>query len=186
MKRETKHLSSGGTVDIFDDVYTYGEMVKFMLFFQNSLFKLSAKASLLNDHDSIKNWVSRYSNEDVENLGIFNNSNFHSINETIRDRKFVRAWVNCFTPCSIVWYHTDYGKNYNAKTFLYYCNTEWRKDQGGETLLYNDNMNPEIIIEYKPNRVIIYDSHIPHKPLQHIAGNTPYRFTFVATFKYDE
>ena len=184
MKHDTKKLSSGQTVDIFDDMYDFDEIVKFAVFFQNSFFKLEGKATpLLEETYYPPTWKSIYSPSDIDNLGIFNNPNIRSINEIIGDRKFVTAWVNCFTPCSIAYYHTDSLKIDNGKTFLYYGNTEWRREQGGETMLYNSQMNPEIVIEYKPNRVVVYDSDIPHKPLQHLPASTPYRFTFISLFK---
>jgi len=186
MKRETKHLSSGGTVDIFDDVFSYSEMVKFARIFEKSHYTLTGRATSIFDQQSDPhNWQSAYNDKDIKFLGIFDSINFKPIECIIGDKKISKSWVNCFTPSSYTSYHCDSTQKNTSKSFLYYANTEWKKGQGGETLLYNNILEPEIIIEYKPNRVLLFDSEIPHKPLQHLSSNlsNPYRFTFVTIFK---
>jgi hypothetical protein len=51
--------------------------------------------------------------------------------------------------------HKDSNED-NAITVLYYLNTEWKKEWGGETIVGDKT------VEYKPNRALIYNSSIIH------------------------
>ena len=54
--------------------------------------------------------------------------------------------------------HTDDGDY----TFLYYPNPIWEMDWGGHLIFSEDNKEPTKIVGYKPNRAIMFPSHITH------------------------
>jgi hypothetical protein len=62
-------------------------------------------------------------------------------------------------------------------------NTRWDRNWGGETLFANDEGECEIAVEYKPGRVVLFDSLIPHKPSPVSMQADEFRFTFVIVMK---
>jgi len=182
MKRETRYLSTGETVDIFDDVFEYDSMYSFQEFFQISNYSLTARPTSLLEHQSCCNFQSIYSSDDIDKLGIFKNINQTEINEILNGRRCFAAWVLVTSELSRHFFHKDQGKRLDGKTFLYYGNVEWNREWGGETIICNNKVEPEIIIQCKPNRVVIFDSELPHKPVPISPMATTYRFTFVAQF----
>lgn len=185
MKHERKILSTGEIIDIFDDVFEYHEMVSFQNFIQRSYFRLrSAATDFVEQKDYTINWQSFYDNDDLKKLGLFDSKNFEEIKTFLNEKEPVRSWVNCLVTSSIASCHVDEPKKQSAKSLIYYSNLKWEKELGGETLFYNSKSSPEFIVEYVPNRIVVYDSHIPHKPLQHVSfsSSSQYRFTFIAIF----
>ena len=74
------------------------------------------------------------------------------------------CWSLVSSPLSTYYYHTDSLEDSDEVTVLYYVNTRWDKNWGGETLFSNDLGECEIAVEYKPGRIVIFDSAIEHKP----------------------
>ena len=184
MNHQAKLLSTGQVIDIFDDVFSFKEMSEFYIFIQSSYYKLGSRATEFVDTTGYTtNWQSQYNPDDINKLGFFNNPKLQPMSSVIGNRERLVSWVNCFIPSTYVAPHCDAIGMTGVKTFMYYVNTEWKKEQGGETLFYNSNMDPEVIVEFKPNRIVIFDSETPHKPLQHFHSPYPYRFTFVSVFK---
>ena len=68
------------------------------------------------------------------------------------------------------------------KTLLYYLNSRWDRNWGGETLFANNNGECELAVEYKPGRVVIFDGSIEHKPSAISMNADEYRFIFVIQF----
>tara|TARA_R110000823_G_scaffold204830_2_gene335836 strand:- start:1263 stop:1850 length:588 start_codon:yes stop_codon:yes gene_type:complete len=93
----------------------------------------------------------------------------------------INSQVNVSDHSTVDMVHSD-SWNLNEKyTVLYYANSEWDKDYGGETLFY-DAINLEIVAAIKPipGRFVVFDSAIPHsaRPPQ---MNCPYKRYTVAT-----
>jgi len=76
----------------------------------------------------------------------------------IRQLKLYRMYINCFAPSENPYFHTD---GENGITFLYYPNTEWNLNDGGETqFLIDDNIYGIIPL---PNRLVMFPANIWHK-----------------------
>ena len=84
--------------------------------------------------------------------------------------------INCFAPSENPYFHPDFDQK-GCITFIYYPNTEWDMDWGGETQLLIDGEIRGIIP--KPNRMAYFDSTIWHKA-------TPFRdnYRFTVAIKY--
>ena len=65
---------------------------------------------------------------------------------------------------------------------LYYPNTRWQKEWGGETMFYDSKSNELIYAsEYKSNRILLFDGTIPHCVRPPTYKSDQFRFT-IATF----
>tara|TARA_B100002019_G_scaffold289549_1_gene305401 strand:+ start:1666 stop:2166 length:501 start_codon:yes stop_codon:yes gene_type:complete len=87
-----------------------------------------------------------------------------------------RMYVNCFAPSENPYFHTD-GKEGDL-TFLYYPNTEWEVDDGGETQIYVG----DIIQGYPPipNRMVLFDASLLHRAT---CFRDKYRFTIAVKYQ---
>ena len=78
--------------------------------------------------------------------------------------------------------HVDSSRK-GDKTLLYYMNREWKHEWGGETILLGDDAQEiEFCTPYKPGRIIIFDSTIPHAARQQSFAAPLYRFTLAIKF----
>ena len=80
-----------------------------------------------------------------------------------------RMYVNCFAPLEKPYFHTDGEKGI---TFLYYANSDWQLDDGGETQIIVENEIKGILPI--PNRLVGFDAHLVHKAT---AFRNKHRFT---------
>lgn len=73
-------------------------------------------------------------------------------------------------------FHRDCAKEdaLNSISFLYYIGSD---DSNGDLIIYNDDREPIEKIEFKKNRMILFDGHIPHSA--NGPDNTSLRMSFV-------
>lgn len=83
-----------------------------------------------------------------------------------------RAYVNCSTYGDGYYMHRDCPVHEDHVTALYYANLEWQPDWGGETIYYNDEEEPEIIVMPRPGRLVIARGAALHR------GNVPTRVCY--------
>ena len=92
------------------------------------------------------------------------------------------AYINCGIHSESPDVHVDSSRK-GDKTLLYYMNREWKHEWGGETILLGDDAQEiEYITPYKPGRIIIFDSTIPHSARQQSFAAPMYRFTLAIKF----
>jgi len=169
---------------IFDNVYQSHYTQKFYNFIINSYFQINLNDSDSNDYDNTKLFGSKYSKEDLEQMGIIEHLPEHikkQFNISLENND--RGLVNAITSSGVYHPHDDAGNG--AKwSFLYYANMKWDLEWGGDTLFLNDDRQTiNNVVQCKPNRVVIFDATIPHliRPTTNIAP--PYRFSINMTFK---
>ena len=93
-----------------------------------------------------------------------------------------KAYVNCGIHSESPYVHVDSSRK-GDKTLLYYMNREWKHEWGGETILLGDDAAEiEYCCPYKPGRIIIFDSTIPHSARQQSFAAPMYRFTLAIKF----
>jgi len=95
------------------------------------------------------------------------------------DSILVRAYINGYTYGTDGYAHLDdpwineqYGKDTLSETCIFYLNEEWHHDWGGETVVFNDDLEIESAVLPKPNRLFIFDSNKLHaaRPLSRICN----------------
>jgi len=94
----------------------------------------------------------------------------------ISQMKLYRMYVNCFAPSENPYFHTD---GETGITLLYYPQTDWNLDDGGETQFYIENN----IYGITPvcNRMVMFDAAVKHR-----ATTFRDRHRFTVAIKYDE
>ena len=180
---KTFKTSTGENIYVYDDVFSWEDAYKFEQIAQTSSFKLNTTtAGAASDTSS---FYRCFLNEhELDKFNIFNTDGAKSLEHHFKDQIWYVSWILSSTYMTKYQFHIDNTKKTNGKSFLYYINTKWDKDWGGETLFANSNGEVEIAVSFKPNRVVIFDSEIVHKPSMITADATPYRYTFVAQFKH--
>lgn len=78
--------------------------------------------------------------------------------ENLQNITIYRMYVNCFAPTEKPYFHTDGDKGI---TFLYYANSDWQLDDGGETQIIMNNEIKGILPI--PNRLVGFDANLVHK-----------------------
>ena len=96
---------------------------------------------------------------------------------------YQRSYINLGTISDSNQIHTDSECRYSqrlstSKTVLYYANTEWKHEYGGQTIFYDPNdISNSYIIDFIPGRLVIFDGEIPHNVLPRSLASPSYRFT---------
>lgn len=99
-----------------------------------------------------------------------------------------KSWINVFNrdnPTNR--YHADahtYDSSYLS--LLYYANSKWDLEWDGGTVFRTDDLSEvEYLSDYKPGRIILFDSSIPHKIYASSYNAHPYRFTLNTLMRID-
>tara|TARA_R110002051_G_C8737119_1_gene498587 strand:- start:1450 stop:1890 length:441 start_codon:yes stop_codon:yes gene_type:complete len=137
--------------------------------------------SNVKNHTSM---ISSYNKDDVGNSKFFDYlpediKNEHSISI---DSMF-NCNINLVTPSDRFHVHVDSGDG-SRVTVLYYPNANWNIEFGGDTLfLDRDGENIEFYSQYKTDRLVAFDSRIPHliRPSTYLAPY--YRISLAMKFK---
>lgn len=181
--------TSGRHLVVYDNVVEMSQARFFKSFVENSIYKLGSVTSehFENNRKNETFFQSPFTLEEIENFGIFPLLQSKLPNYLL-DYKVTCGWVNATFSGNSYRYHTDIDQAQIDKprlltdcivlTVLYYCNIRWNMDDGGETIFCDDNGDPEIAVGFKPSRVIIFDSHIPHKPCFTKSNENDPRFCF--------
>jgi hypothetical protein len=181
MIKKILQTTTGEKIHIYDDVYPAHCFLKFHEFIEKSHYVTGGRSSTIEQglKDNFLQCI--FSEEDLENLSIMNREETKKILLEHNLEKPDRYWGLLSTHMSQYQYHVDNYAERN-KTFLYYANCEWNKNWGGETLFCNNKGELEIAVEFKPNRVVVFDNHIEHKSASLSLISYPYRFIFTAQF----
>ena len=133
MKHETRLLTTGHIVDIFDDVFDYSECNNFNLFCQSTGYYCT-NSSPLAEHNTNGGMASHLNDIDLEYFGFFKSYNIKPIMDKLGDRQRFKSWITLFKYMPDVYYHID-NDELTSKTLLYYCNIVWEPNYGGETII---------------------------------------------------
>ncbi len=178
MKHKKVTTSSGRFIDVYDDVFPPHLSMVHLNFIQNSYFKLGSSSNEVVLWQRSKTFFqSSFSKEDFNNFKFINDE----LLQKLQNYQVERCWAVASSPFSTYYYHCDGDEP--GITVLYYVNSRWNREWGGETLFANDEGECEIAVEYKPNRVVIFDSLIEHKPSSISIEADEFRFVFVIQMK---
>lgn len=174
--------SNGDEIYIFDNVFDAIEIAQFETYASSSLFKriqvhLGSEYSRSNGESFFGSILSE---NDIENCGLFKTKGYKDLSPYFKNMVINRSWILCAESSTKYLYHTD--QNKGCMTLLLYVNTFWHPEWGGETLFCNSQGEPEIAVACKPNRAVIFPSHILHKP-SGISRDSIIRYTWTTTFK---
>jgi len=83
-----------------------------------------------------------------------------------------RVYVNSSSYGDAYFTHRDCDPAQRNVTVLYYGNTRWHSDWGGETIFYNDQHDVELAVMPRPGRFVVSRGAILHR------GGVPSRICF--------
>jgi hypothetical protein len=178
MKHKRVLTSSGRFIDIYDDVFPHYLRERHVTFIQRCNYKLGSRSSSLIWQKDKTNFQFLFSEEDLNKFGFISDE----LLLKLQGHEIASCWSLASSPFSTYYYHPD-ASLLNCVSLLYYVNTRWDRNWGGETLFANDEGECEIAVEYKPGRVVLFDSLIPHKPSPVSMQADEFRFTFVIVMK---
>ena len=176
---KTLTTSNGKKIHIFDDLFTLDKRVYMKVFAQNSIYKTTGKSYQdLWETENGRFLVSHYSPEDLNAFGLYSDPTGRMIPvlELLQGREVSRSWMLFSDLSTRIYYHTDGNVNDDNLSVLYYVNTEWKDEWNGETIFADDYGEAEIAVSFKPGRLVVFDSSIPHKA-SCISTDAPFRFT---------
>lgn len=174
MKHKRMSTTSGRIIDIYDDVFPSYLRSHHIFCAQESRYELGASSSFVQWQNNRTFFRSSYSHDDLNNFRFVNDELFSKL----QNYDVHNCWILASSPLSSYYYHVDTSDE-NMISILYYVNTRWDRNWGGETLFANDDGECEIAVEYKPGRVVIFDSMIEHKPSAISMDADEFRFIFV-------
>lgn len=188
IRKKSLKTSCGKFIDIYDNVFMFREQEFFENFFMDSYYQYKkAASSYSTSHLPTTFLHSRYKEDDVNRLNFFYPENIKKILDSYGELEFSTAWVNLSLPGTYCQKHSDIGSQFGTEqlTIMYYGTTTWQDSFGGETFFYNENGEKEIVVDYIPGRVVIFDSSIPHKPAFSY-GHEVGRYVFVCLMYRDK
>lgn len=181
MIKKTLYTTTGEKIYIYDNVFSSYRIEQFQYFMEYSNYK-TGTSSVLTQQKFPDNFLSCIlSQEDLKRFSFLEMEETKQILLEHNLKYPDRYWFLMSTHMSQYQFHVD-GRNIGDKTLLYYGNGKWDKNWGGETLFCNNKGEIEIAVEFKPNRIVLFDNHIEHKPAPLSLLSYPYRFIFVAQF----
>lgn len=80
--------------------------------------------------------------------------------EVLRDQ---RAYVNSSVYGDAYYTHRDCSAHRNHVTVLYYVDPGWQADWGGETIFYDEDHEPQLVVTPRAGRVVISRGAILHR-----------------------
>ena len=183
MKCES-HIFNGKEIHVFDDVFSFNDRIKFYNFLRNSQYVIIGGGGQTIEDMSSMALQCMFTELDINALGMIQILP-KEINDIFENYKLTRPYSLLVSYLQKSHFHVDNHPNENQKvyTLLYYANLTWQNDWGGETVFLNKNADEVIYTSlYKPGRIIIFDSTIPHKPCTQTFNAPQFRFTFVTNY----
>ena len=179
----TRHLerltSCGQRILIVDNAFAFHETEHFYRFLETSLYTPLASPSKIFRDVPTKTMVSIYSDTDNVNFGLLQRP---QISELLPKNKQVKAWANLGQPGTFITKHTDVQESLQSGTTLIYCaNLAWEDHFGGDLIFCNKYGEKEIVVGFKPGRLMLFNSVTPHI-ITTTCGIAPIRYAYVAGF----
>lgn len=162
MKQKTIELENNKFIHVFDDLFTFAEINYFEKFVNNSLFKVGAADDSYNIEATSQQVFSAYSFQDIEMMRFIESNGYQYLEKefNLDYKKTKQIRVNLTTPSERNYLHDD---NMQGKTLIYYPNSTWKIEWLGHTLFMDEKLeDTKYTCLYKPGRVVLFDSPIPH------------------------
>lgn len=181
--KSVRNTSCGYEILIVDNAFDFYEMEHFYNFLESSLYTARTVASKALGDVPIKTMTSFYNEKDTINLGILQRP---QIADVLPSLKNISAWANIGQPGTFITKHTDVQQSLESgKTLIYCANLSWEDHFGGDLVFCNRHGEKEIIVGFKPGRLMLFDARMPHL-ITPTCGIAPVRYSYVAGFAEDD
>lgn len=167
--------------DICDKIFPHRFHTQFYYNFAlNADYKIDVSSQIL-ENDKI--WTLRHhmSLDAIKNIQLETLLKKSKFQNYIKNYYLQDAIINIIRPGEIQYFHTHDSSTLNI---LYYINPHWKREWAGETVFYDKfGKEPTNIVEYKPNRAVIFNGDTPHSARPPANSSPEYRFTLVTSWK---
>tara|TARA_R110002049_G_scaffold50048_1_gene142247 strand:+ start:155 stop:691 length:537 start_codon:yes stop_codon:yes gene_type:complete len=141
---------------------------------RNSFYKIGWGDTSNIEYNNVKYLYCKWNKEDIENSKIDSKIRNTKFNDLLSNKTLKNVVINLSTPGETYFEHTHIDKT----VVLYYPNLRWLRQWGGETIFYSlNNKNIELVSEYEPNKLILFDGKISHTVRPGSYSSPQYRFT---------
>ena len=183
MKHKSIQISTGKTLEVYDDIFSFTERNVMIQVIAQSYYKVNGSdGGMVNARsDSVPQIYSSWTEQDLINTGFLNFSGFKTLDQkhNIFSKKIKQIRVNLSPPSERNYVHNDQA----GLTVVYYPNLEWRIEWGGHTMFLTEPLDD---IEYtcvnNPGRVVVFDGTIPHMVLTPTMLAPVHRYSFAIQF----
>jgi hypothetical protein len=162
-----KHSLNGKTIEIYDNVFSFGELQAIYKYALNSLYRPNRRALDYPGVDSkyTPTLKSTLSLPEILSFEFFRSAWVRNFLKE-RNYRISSAYINLCTASDTYSFHTDNGA-YGLPSMLGYLNMSWDPCWEGETH-FSDEQGKDTLVSagFVPGRIIVFDSSIPHKSSQ--------------------
>lgn len=147
---------------IFDDIFSRKEIIRFheLMSLSNFTFLHSSRF----DTKKYREWMADFLIDDFEGHIIHDKAKkiAEYFSESKREIKCYNVFCNASTYGNQSFIHSDSYDKTNISV-LYYVNSNWKSEWGGETIFFDKNQEARIAIGFKPGRFIVFDAEAIHR-----------------------
>ena len=155
-------LLNDKNIIVFDNLFEKHHMDAINSLCVNSLYKGDHGSSPLSTELDFR-FVSYLTKNNIESLNILDS--LKQIKNHIKNDVYIgHSYINHYWHHTASPGHTDSSFD-NTLTILIFCNNYWQENWGGEIKFYDSSSKANLIFDFKPGRIIVFDSRLEHKVL---------------------
>lgn len=161
MKYEEIEINNKQVI-VFDQLIANSDVEFINEFCLNSLYRPEHSSNKLN-YEIDSRFTCQMSFDDLQNSRLlpYVQQLARQIGQQIHVGK---CYINHYSLLTGVSKHSD-SSDQNDLTILVFCNKYWEETWGGEIMFYDDNSVCHRVVEFRPRRVLMFDSRLAHKVL---------------------
>lgn len=190
MKYIEHTTKTGKKIRVWDDLVPYSNMTEILYLLRNEQYPLVPQSDTVLEDFGGKYGFGKTILEKSFLKDLINNIGGVDVFQLVTYLQRcdpINTWINLYTGHDVARYHTDNVYNSSDEdyvTLLYYANIKWDINWDGGTIFRSDNLEDiEFVSDYKPGRLVLFDSTIPHKIMQTSNSAQHYRFTISSIYK---
>lgn len=145
---------------VFDNILDNSTIEWINSFCLNSKYTPDHRSNQLN-YDLDSRFACDLTDADLESTKIFPTLK-KIVQSTGLNLVVKNSYINHYTIATSTSRHVDSSEP-DTYTILVFCNKFWESTWGGELAFYDDCKQSHTMIDYKPSRVVLFDSRIQHK-----------------------
>lgn len=164
--------TSNREIHVLDNVVTVSDTIECKRVAQSLPYTLSNNVDNLIEHKKNVFFSHNFTEESFKLFRIIEKLKY-VLPDYYNNRAIISARINATFSGNRIDIHTDTSQvlqkeipnleKCNAITSLVYLAEKWDPLDGGDTVFCNDSGDTEIAVSFAPNRMVIFDSMIPHK-----------------------
>lgn len=171
---------------VFDDLFSQDQILSF--YHSLLVANYSCLQSSTFETRKYKEWMANFDSDDFQDHWLYQTCNklIETLPETSKHSyKCTGTFANLFSFGGYTFPHSDSADTIDPEhniSFLYYANSEWKPEWGGETIFYDNSMDPIYCIGVKPGRLVVFPGDLVHRAGVPDRSCHEHRFSFSIRF----